>query len=155
MVQVKLLQSRNRHRHREQIYAHQGGKVGWGELGNWYWHVYTCCSLVTKLCLTLCNPMDCSPPGSSVMGFPRQEYWSGLSFPSPGNLPRKRLNMSLLHWQVDFLPPSYQGNPNYSILSDKTLDWKKHKLESRLPGEISITSDMQVTPPSWQKVKRN
>ena len=32
---------------------------------------------------------------------------------------------------------------------------KKHKLESRLPGKISITSDMQVTPPLWQKVKRN
>ena len=35
------------------------------------------------------------------------------------------------------------------------LSWKKHKLESRLPGEISITSDMQMTPPLWQKVKRN
>ena len=32
---------------------------------------------------------------------------------------------------------------------------KKHKLESRLPGEISITSDMQMTPPLWQKVNRN
>ena len=32
---------------------------------------------------------------------------------------------------------------------------EKNKLESRLPGEISITSDMQTTPPSWQKVKRN
>ena len=31
----------------------------------------------------------------------------------------------------------------------------KHKLESRLPGEISVTSDMQMTPPLWQKVKRN
>ena len=37
----------------------------------------------------------------------------------------------------------------------RTLDWKKHKLESRLPGEISITSDMQMTPPLWQKVKRS
>ena len=37
----------------------------------------------------------------------------------------------------------------------ETLDWKKHKLESRLPGEISITSDMQMTPPLWQKVKRS
>ena len=37
----------------------------------------------------------------------------------------------------------------------ETLDWKKHKLESRLPGEISITSDKQMTPPLWQKVKRN
>ena len=34
-------------------------------------------------------------------------------------------------------------------------DWMKHKLESRLPGEISITSDMQMTPPLWQKVKKN
>ena len=39
--------------------------------------------------------------------------------------------------------------------SRETLGWKKHKLESRLPGEISITSDMQMTPPLWQKAKRN
>ena len=39
--------------------------------------------------------------------------------------------------------------------SEETLGWKKHKLESRLLGEISITSDMQMTPPLWQKVKRN
>ena len=34
------------------------------------------------------------------------------------------------------------------------LDWMKHKLESRLPGEISTISDMQMIPLSWQKVKR-
>ena len=39
--------------------------------------------------------------------------------------------------------------------SREMLGWMKHKLESRLPGEISITSDMQMTPPLWQKVKRN
>ena len=33
--------------------------------------------------------------------------------------------------------------------------WMKHKLESRLLGEISITSDMQMTPSLWQKVKKN
>ena len=33
--------------------------------------------------------------------------------------------------------------------------WKKHKLESRLPGEISITSDMQITLTVWQKMKKN
>ena len=37
----------------------------------------------------------------------------------------------------------------------RNADWKKHKLESRLLGEISITSAMQMTPPLWQKVKRN
>ena len=39
--------------------------------------------------------------------------------------------------------------------SCEMLGWMQHKLESRLPGEISITSDMQMTPPLWQKVKRN
>ena len=38
---------------------------------------------------------------------------------------------------------------------EETLDWKKHKLKSRLPGETPITSDMQMTPPLWQKVKRS
>ena len=35
----------------------------------------------------------------------------------------------------------------------KMLDWVKHKLESRLPGEISITSDTQMTLPLWKKAK--
>ena len=39
--------------------------------------------------------------------------------------------------------------------SCEMLGWMKHKLESRLPGEISITSGMQKTPPLWQKAKRN
>ena len=37
----------------------------------------------------------------------------------------------------------------------RNMGWRKHKLESRLLGEISITSDMQMTPPLWQKVKKN
>ena len=41
------------------------------------------------------------------------------------------------------------------IMSCEMLAWMKPKLESRLPEEISITSDMQMTPPLWQKVKRN
>ena len=39
--------------------------------------------------------------------------------------------------------------------SCKMPGWMKHKLESRLLGEISITSDMQMTPPLWQKMKKN
>ena len=46
------------------------------------WHVHA------QLCPTLCNPMDYSPPGFSVHGiFPGKKYWSGLSFPSPEDLP--------------------------------------------------------------------
>ena len=37
--------------------------------------------------------------------------------------------------------------------SQETLGWKKHKLESRLLGEISVTSDRQITPQLWQKAK--
>ena len=39
--------------------------------------------------------------------------------------------------------------------SGEMLGWMKHKLESKFPGEISITSDMQMTPPLWQKMKKN
>ena len=50
-------------------------------------------------------------------------------------------------------------HPAYLIymqsISRKIPDWMKHKLESRWPGEISITSDMQMTPPLWQKAMRN
>ena len=44
---------------------------------------------------------------------------------------------------------TYKQNISYEI-----LHWMKHKLESRLLGEISITSDMQMTPPLMQKAKR-
>ena len=37
----------------------------------------------------------------------------------------------------------------------EVLGYMKHKLESKLLGKISITSDMQITPPLWQKVKKN
>ena len=50
-------------------------------------------------------------------------------------------------------------NPAYLTYMQSTSceipGWMKQKLESRLPEEISITSDMQMTPPLWQKVKRN
>ena len=42
---------------------------------------------VTKSCLTLCDPMDWSLPAPLSMGFPRQEYWSGLPVPPAGDLP--------------------------------------------------------------------
>ena len=50
-------------------------------------------------------------------------------------------------------------HPAYLTYMQSTLcempGWKKHKLESRFPGEISVTSDMQMTPPLWQKAKKN
>ena len=50
-------------------------------------------SEVAQSCLTVCNPMDCGLPRSSVHGISRQEYWGGLPFLSPGDLTYPRLNL--------------------------------------------------------------
>ena len=113
-----------------------------------------------KSCLTLCDPRDGSPPGSSVpgilqartlewvaisfsnaskwkvkvkslscvrlfattwsaahqaplsMGFSRQEYWSGVPFPSPGDLPNPGIKPRSPALQADSLPSQPQGKPN-------------------------------------------
>ena len=63
--------------------------------------------LVAQSSPTLCDPMDCSPPGSSV-------HWSGLPFPSPGNLldpgiePTSPVSSALL---ADSLPTELPGKP--------------------------------------------
>ena len=44
--------------------------------------------------------------------FSRQEYWSGLPFPPPGDLPNQGLNRGLLHWQADSLPLHHPGSPH-------------------------------------------
>ena len=43
-------------------------------------------ALVVQLCSTLCDPMTVAHQALLSMGFPKQEYWSGLPFPSPGDL---------------------------------------------------------------------
>ena len=66
--------------------------------------------LVTKSCLTLCNPMSYSPLGSSVHGFSRQEYWSGLPFPSPRDLPYPGIEPRSPALQTDSLPSEPPGS---------------------------------------------
>ena len=51
-----------------------------------------------------CNPMDYSPPGSSVQGILQQEYWSALPFPSPWDLPDPGIKFRSPALQADFLP---------------------------------------------------
>ena len=48
-------------------------------------HVHACS--VAQLCPTICDPVDCSRRAPLSMRFPRQEHWSGLPFPPPGDLP--------------------------------------------------------------------
>ena len=62
-------------------------------------------------CPALCDPMDCSPPGSLSMGFSRQEYWSGLPFPSPGDLPDPGIEPGLPHCRQMLYRLSHPGSP--------------------------------------------
>ena len=67
--------------------------------------------LVTQSSQTLRDLMDCSPPASSVMEFSRQEYWSGLLFPSPGDLPDSGMEHGSPTLEVDSLPSEPPGKP--------------------------------------------
>ena len=168
--------------------------------------------------MTLCDPMDCSLPGSSVHGIfqARVLEWVAISFFRRSSWPRDRTQVScivgdplpsetpgksdkdqgacislirsqLVSWWIlsNLLRNLYAGQ-EATVRTGHGTDWfqiekgvgqgcilspclfnlyaeyimrstrrKKHKLESRLPGEISRTSDMQMTPPLRQKVKRN
>ena len=68
------------------------------------------CSVV-QLCLNLCDLWTVALQASLLMGFFRQEYWSGLPFPPPRDIPIQGSNVHLLHWQVDSLPLAPPGNP--------------------------------------------
>ena len=60
-------------------------------------------SLVTKWCLTLMTPWTVAPQTPLSIGFPRQEYWSGLPFPSPGHLPHPGIKPASPALQVNSL----------------------------------------------------
>ena len=68
--------------------------------------------------LTLCNPKDCSLPGSSVYGIPRQEHWIGLPCPLPGDLPQPEIKSASSvspELKVDTLELSQWGSPKCHI----------------------------------------
>ena len=67
--------------------------------------------LVSPLCLTLCYPMDYVALEAPLsMEFSRQEYWSGLPYPSPGDIPNPGIepNPGILHWRQILYHLSYQ-----------------------------------------------
>ena len=76
---------------------------------------------------------------------------------------KQQLELDVEHWTGSKLGKEYvmavYCHPTYLTYMHSTScempGWIKHKLESRLPGEISMTSDMQMTPRLWQKAKKN
>ena len=72
--------------------------------------------LVTKSCLTLATPWTVACQAPLSMGFSRQEYWSGLPFPSPEDLPDLGIEPGSSALQADSLPTELQGKP-FSVLA--------------------------------------
>ena len=75
--------------------------------------------LVSKSCLTLVTPWTVAHQAPLSMGFSRQEHWSGLSFPSPGDLPNSRIKPRVscfahrfLHGRQILCWLSYEGRPS-------------------------------------------
>ena len=102
----------------------------------------SCCTFfflcsVTEFCPTLCHPVARQVP--QPMKFPRQEYWSGLPFPAPGESSRPRDQtrlLFLLHWQADSLPTKPVGKPRVS--SQESLECEQGQQE-RWSGQDPAT----------------
>ena len=115
-------------------------------------YIYMLCALLS--CLVVSNsfvtPWTITQQASLSMGFPKQEYWSGLPFPTPreSSRPRNRARifLHLLHWQMDSLPLHHLGSTIYinsgvtfensdidsPINLNKKQHWLLYILEKRL-----------------------
>ena len=99
-----------------------------------------CCYWVAKSCLTLCNSMDSSPEAPLSMEFPRQKYWSGLPFPSPGDLPDPGIELTSPALTGGFLTTELPGN--------RVQAWRALKSEKYSPqvfiGQTLLTMKKMV-----------
>ena len=141
------------------------GATDWFQIGKGVGHscilspcLFEWVSEVSQSCPTLCDPMDYSLPGSSVHGILQARIleWVAISFSRRSSQPRNRTQVSCNAHRCFTIWATREAYLTYlHSTSWEKLGRMKHKLESRMLGEISITSDMQMTPPFWQKVKKN
>ena len=103
------------------------------------------CAQSLQPCTTFCGPVDCGPLGSSVRGFLRGEYWSGLPCPPPGDLPNPGIEHASLASSVlqeDSLltePPGKHPDKPYMVPISKKpqcIEFSLSSLHSKLP-EVS------------------
>ena len=116
------------------------------------WNLYN--SGVSTLSCSSHPVRDQTQLPSTPSPHPHHPHWTqGILASGP---PRKSFQIDFLSFENVFIclflvALVFTAVPGFSLV----VESKKHKLESRLLGEISITSDMQMTPPLWQTVKRN
>ena len=102
-----------------------------------------------------CDLLDCSPPGSSG-GFRRQEYWSRLPFPSPGDLPDPGIKLWVFHITGRFFTTEPPGKLSLPVAIAK--EWRKVfqelKLGSFVPCVVDLTWEtFKCVPQLWNKIK--
>ena len=90
----------------------------------------------TQLCVTLWT-VACQAPLS--MGFSRQEYWSGVPCPPPGDLPNPGIEPQSPALQADSLPLSHQGSPPLFHICMYIFNLYKYFLRVYLEGSVQST----------------
>ena len=91
------------------------------------------------------TPWTAAHQASQSMGFSRQEYWSGLPFPSAGDLPDLGSHLSLpclLHYQADSLPLSYMGSPTAAEVSCHFI---RETLRKYIPDQTAQTAICELS----------
>ena len=84
------------------------------------------------------------------VGFPRQEYWSGLPFPPPGDLPDPGIKPMSLHWQADSLPLRHQWSSPPSACTHTHTHTHTHPSIYPVLTAAWITGHQSFFPPLWQ-----
>jgi len=115
--------------HHEKSWARRSTKWKWSE--------------VAQSCPTLCDLVDWNLSSSSVYGIlqARILIWVAIAFSGWSS------------WPMGWTRVSPLAGRCFNLWATREANWKKHKLESMLLGELSIISDMQKTPRLWQKMK--
>ena len=115
-------------------------------------------NLVTWLCPILCDPMDYSPQAPLSMEFSRQEYWSGLPFPSPGDFLHPGIKPGSPALQADSLPSgllgkqrSYKESPKrrQNLMLSTHQSSSNHALYSEGSLTVSQRGHFWQKPQSW------
>ena len=96
------------------------------------------------------KPMECSPPGSPAMEFSRQEYWSWLPFPSPGDLPDPGIEPEYPAWASEFFTTDSPGKPHgprffflFSRRPENMLTFKRHGISCYHCSILSFQHETQ------------
>ena len=101
--------------------------------------------------LQLCNPMDSSLPGSSSVGFSRQEYWSRFPGPPPGDLLNPGIKSESLH--ILYCLSQQERCPNNRVLAQKHIDqWTSigsHEINSCFYVQLILDKESKNT--EWRK----